>query len=221
MPQTSAISAVRARRRAERENPAQTPDRRTTILEATGRVLASTDLHDLTVAQIMREADVARGTFYAYFESKYEVVAALLDEVMEQMYGLLRPYVERQPGVAADDAIRQVIAGSARLWSEHISVFRATHDHRHAVAELKREWLRVTEQFTDAVAAEIDREIAAGEAPAGRDTRQLAAALVWSTEHLLYVAGSGDDDDLPGEERIIDTLVQLWVGTIYGRMERR
>jgi hypothetical protein len=38
---------------------------------------------------------------------------------------------------------------------------------------------------------------------------------VWSTEHLLYVAGSGDDDDLLGEENIIDTLVGLWIGSIY------
>lgn len=81
--------------------------------------------------------------------------------------------------------------------------------------ELKEQWLRVTELFTDAVAGDLEREIAAGNAPKGRDARQLAASLVWSTEHLLYVAGSGDDDDLLGEENIIDTLVGLWIGSIY------
>jgi hypothetical protein len=48
-----------------------------------------------------------------------------------------------------------------------------------------------------------------------RDSRQIAAILTWSTEHLLYVAGSGDDDNLPSEEAIIDTLVQVWLGAIY------
>lgn len=216
MSEPSAIGAVRERRRAEREQPSAAPDKRATILHAADRVLADTPLHELKVAAIMREAGVARGTFYAYFESKFDVVVALMDAVMEDMYDLLKPYVERRPGVDAATAIRQVLTDSANLWHRHGALFRATHDHRHAVPELKEQWLRVTERFTDAVAGEIAREIAAGVAPGDRDARRLAAALVWSAEHLLYVAGTGDDADLPSETEIVDTLVEIWLGTIYG-----
>jgi len=216
MTDESAIAAVRARRRAARENPEPAPDRRAEILAATERGLATTPLHDLSVAQIMEEAGIARGTFYAYFASKYEVVAALQDAVMVEMYDLLRPFVEREDGVDGETAIRMVLSESARLWHRHATVFRATHDHRHAVPELKDQWLRVTERFTDAVAAEIEREVKNGNAPKRRNSRRLAAALVWSSEHVFYVAGSGDDDNLPDEDATVDTLVQVWRGAIYG-----
>ena len=215
MSDRSAIAAVRERRRAEREQP--TPDRRDLIFAATERLLEEVPLHDLSVARIMAEAKVARGTFYAYFESKYEVVAALMDEVMEQMYGLLLPYVERKPGVSPDEAIREVVSASAELWLEHRTVFRAARENRHAVPELMAQWLRVTERFRDAVAGELRREVAAGNAPGRRDERQIASVLVWSTEHLLYVAGWGEDDALPDERAIVDTVVGMWVGTLYRR----
>jgi AcrR family transcriptional regulator len=215
MEASSAISAVRARHRTEQALSAADQARRRAILDATEHVLDRIPVHDLSVAQIIDEARIARATFYAYFASKYEVVAALLDDVMLEMYELLLPYVERPRDVEPANAIHEVLSKSARLWHRHASLFRAVHDHRHAVPELGEQWLRVTEQFTDAVAVEIDRDVAGGLAPGGRDTRQLAASLVWSTEHLLYIAGSGLDQDLPSESEIIPTLVNLWMGAIY------
>jgi TetR/AcrR family transcriptional regulator, ethionamide resistance regulator len=219
MAEPSAISEVRARHRAERAAAASDPVRRAAILEAAERVLERTPVHELSVAQIIGEAGVARATFYAYFESKYEVIAALMDSVMVQMYDLLLPFAERAPDVPPRAALTEVLTESARLWHRHAVVFRATHDHRHAVPELAEQWLRVTEQFTDAVAAGIDRDVAAGLAPGGRNTRQLAASLVWSSEHLFYVAGSNLDDDLPSEEAIVATLVNLWLAAIYGTLD--
>ena len=215
----SAISEVRARHRAERAAAAVDPARRAAILEAAERVLERTPVHELSVAQIISEAGVARATFYAYFESKYEVIAALMDSVMVQMYDLLLPYAQRADDVSPRNALTEVLTESARLWHRHAVVFRATHDHRHAVPELAEQWLRVTEQFTDAVAAEIDRDIHAGLAPAGRDTRQIAASLVWSSEHLFYVAGSQLDADLPSEQAIVETLVNLWCAAIYTTLD--
>ena len=180
------------------------PDTRTSIIEATERVLERVPLHDLTVAQVIDEAGVSRGTFYSYFASKFEVVAALLERTMEEMYGLLGPFVEREG--PREQAIREVLETSTELWQRHRVVFRATHQHWHAVPELREQWLEMVERFTDAIAGELDREIAAGTAPSGIDTRQRAAAVLWATEHLLHIAGAGVDRNLPGEESIVDTL---------------
>jgi AcrR family transcriptional regulator len=215
MEASSAISAVRARHRAEQALSDADQARRRAILDATERALDRVPVHDLSVALIIAEAGIARATFYAYFASKYQVVAALMDDVMGEMYQLLLPYAERLPGVDPADAIREVLSNSAQLWHRHAVLFRAVHDHRHAVPELGEQWLRVTEQFTDAVAVEIDRDVAAGLAPGHRDTRQLAASLVWSSEHLLYIAGSGLDPSLPSEDAIVPTLVNIWMGSIY------
>jgi AcrR family transcriptional regulator len=220
MPEPSAIHELRERRRAERALELVRPDTRAMILAATESILADTPLHDISVARIMEEAQVSRGTFYSYFASKFEVVAALLEQVMEEMYDLLRPFTVEQPNRPREDAIREVLAESTSLWRRHRVVFRATHDHWHAVPELGAQWLRVVERFTDAIATELQREIDAGSAPVGIDTRQRAAAVLWATEHLLYVAGMGVDGDLPDEDAILEILMTMWTGTLYGPAPR-
>jgi AcrR family transcriptional regulator len=216
MPEPSAIHELRERRRAERALEAVRPDTRAMILIATESILADTPLHDISVARIMDDAHVSRGTFYSYFASKFEVVAALLEQVMEEMYDLLTPFTAAEARRPREDAIREVLVHSTSLWSRHRVVFRATHEHWHAVPELRAQWLRVVERFTDAIAGELEREIDAGTAPPGIDARQRAAAVLWATEHLLYVAGMGADADLPSEHAILETLMTMWTGTLYG-----
>jgi AcrR family transcriptional regulator len=199
----------RARRNAEREAPR--PDGRQKLLVATEKLLGESSLAEITAAQIAEAAGVSRGTFYVHFESKFEVAAALLGVIMEEMYDLLAPITEGSEPTP-DAAIRRVIAESAALWEVHGAVFRATHENYIVVPELREKWLAVTEQFTDALATALE-----GQIEAGRDIRQICAVLVWSTEHLLYIAGTDADADLPSPTAIIDTLVEMWVGTIYGR----
>jgi AcrR family transcriptional regulator len=220
VPERPAIHQLRERRRAERALEIVRPDTRTAILLATERLLADTPLHDISVARIMEEAQVSRATFYSYFESKFEVVAALLEQVMEEMYDLVRPFVLRGQGDEREQVIREMLVQTTGLWCRHRVVFRASHEHWHAVPELRALWLRVTERFTDALALELDREIGLGSVVAGIDTRQRAAALLWASEQLLYVAGTGADGDLPNEEAILETLLAMWIGTLYGAAPR-
>ena len=92
---------------------------------------------------------------------------------------------------------------------------RAIHEHWNTTPELRALWLGVVERFTDAIAAEIDRERATGLAPGGAGSRQIAAALLWGTERCLYVAGLGVDPDLPDEPMALEPLLALWVGGLY------
>ena len=54
-------------------------------------------------------------------------------------------------------------------------------------------------------------------APAGADSQALAAALVWSAERSFHVAMTGRHPVLADRESVIEPLVQLFVGSIYGR----
>ena len=216
MPEQSAIHELRERRRAERVLEVVRPDTRTTILNATESILADTPLQDVSVQRIMEAAQVSRGTFYSYFASKFEIVAALLEQVMEEMFDLLQPFVVPETGRSREEAIRAVLVRSISLWRRHRVVFGAVHEHWHAVPQLRDQWLRFVELFTDAMAIELEREIEAGTAPAGIDTRQRAACVLWATEHLLYIASTDADADLPDEDAILETLMAMWIGTLYG-----
>ncbi len=211
----SAIDELRQRRRAEPE----AVDTRSAILLATESALATTPLHNLNVAQLIREAGVSRATFYSYFESKYDVVAALLARVMDQMYEFLGPLAHREEGSTREDALRQTLTTSIALWREHAAVFRATHENWHAVPELRAMWLALVERFTDAVADVLVREAEPGSAIAVT-ARHRAAAVLWATERLIYVAISEADDDLVDDEQFVETLLALWVGTLFADTRR-
>src|SRR4051794_20816602 len=99
-------SPAEAARRADRPRGHRgSSDAEATIFAATERLLATVPLHDVTVADIIREAGVSRATFYFYFSSKFAVVAALLASVMNEIFESVR--VEREPGDDPETALRK------------------------------------------------------------------------------------------------------------------
>jgi AcrR family transcriptional regulator len=207
---------LRATRSADRPRPhGGTSDTELAIFAATERLLADVPLHELSVAQIISAAGISRATFYFYFSSKYAVVSGLLASVMEEIFEVVQPFVRRDEDLSPEVALKNSLEGAIALWAGHRPALRAIHEHWNTTPELRALWINVVERFTDAVSAEIDRERKAGLAPPGADSRQIAAALLWGTERVLYVAGLGVDEDLPEEERTLAPLLALWVGALY------
>ncbi len=58
----------------------QKENRRQEILAAAQRCFSRNGFHSTTIADIVRESDVSQGTFYLYFETKDDVIAALADD---------------------------------------------------------------------------------------------------------------------------------------------
>lgn len=190
------------------------------ILAATERLLERTPLTELSVARIVEEAGVARTTFYFYFSSKYAPVTTLLAGVMDEIYDSVSAFTARphndKGGVPGRAALDRGLEGAAKVFGDHRMILRATVENWRLVPELRKLWLDVIERFTAAFAGEIDRERAAGHAPPGVPSRELAAALIWASERCLYVAGLGLDEDLPDEAQASRTLQTIWKSAVYG-----
>ena len=56
---------------------------RAVLIETTTKLLLEKGVDALTVHDITKEADVARGTFYVYFESKEAVIWSLLEAILK------------------------------------------------------------------------------------------------------------------------------------------
>lgn len=96
------------------------PDlRRAQILEVARAVLAQRGYHGTSVADIIAEAGVARGTFYNYFESKRSVFQAVLDALMEALAAAVTPIDPEGdiPGALRENlrAIVRVLTGNGDL----------------------------------------------------------------------------------------------------------
>ena len=75
-------------------------------------------------------------------------------------------------------------------------------------------------QLADQTRARIERDCAAGHLTSDCDPAALADALVWSTEHVLYVGLAGIAPALDTHERLVEALVTLWAGTLEALQSR-
>lgn len=168
------------------------------------------------MAQILAEARVSRATFYFYFGSKFAVAASMLARVTGEIFEFAQPYIGKRP----DEDPRETLAGSLQaavdLWQRHRPILRAALENWSTDEEIGEQWLAGVELFTDALGAQIALDRQAGIAPEGPDARQLAAALLWGTQHCLYAAGMGVDADLAGEQGAFEPLLAMWTRAIYG-----
>lgn len=66
------------------------PDRRTAILETAAAVFADQGYHEAGVADIAARLGMGHGTFYRYFRSKRDVLAAIVDDTLAPLAAAAR-----------------------------------------------------------------------------------------------------------------------------------
>lgn len=123
-----------------RAQPLDPDSRRTQLLDVARKVFARRGYHATSVADIITEAGVARGTFYNYFESKRALFQAVLDDLMDRLNasvtpiripgdipGQMRDNLESIVAVlgAADDVNRLLFADAVGLDAEGDEALRA------------------------------------------------------------------------------------------------
>ena len=77
---------------------ARREQRQRQILSAAKQVFAEHGYHSASISEIIQRANIARGTFYLYFESKQAVFDSILDEALSE----LRSRIVRIDIVSAD-----------------------------------------------------------------------------------------------------------------------
>jgi TetR/AcrR family transcriptional regulator, ethionamide resistance regulator len=187
---------------------------RDVVFAATEKLLGDVSVSDLTVKNIIDEAQVSRSTFYAHFTSKYEVIGALLDQLIIEFDEALAPWFTSEHD-DPEPALRDSLTTVAQLWHRH-PIMRAAAETWHAVPELGSRWIAMMNHYVDTIAARIDDLRRRGLAPAGADSMAIAQVLGWGGAQMHYVAsrnlyGTSEEFDA------LDGLLALWMGAIYQR----
>lgn len=196
------------------------PKTEAAVLSATAELLKSIPLSDLSVARILSAAAVGRTSFYEHFTSKDDVVVKLMRSVSAEVIQAIEPMVsrgERTPDEAFADGLTNLLAISSR----YSGLILAVTEEWPAVPGLRAIWFSMLGDITGGLARTIERDRAAGIAPAGADSESLAAALAWSAERAFHVVMTGEHPTLDDVDDLIEPLLQLYVGAIYGRAVRR
>ena len=202
--------------RSRRASSTSGDQREQAILDTAEKLLSERSLRRITVEDLARGAGISRPTFYFYFASKEAVLLALVDRVVAEMRLKTDPLLERladDPAGGWEEAIR----GVWEAWRAHRALMSAASEAGSASPEVREVWERVMGDFVELCARAIERERERGAAPASDvSPRELATALNWMNERMLYVTFSGVRPAV-GEEKLVPVLVGTWMSAIYGR----
>jgi AcrR family transcriptional regulator len=185
------------------------------ILAATEGLLRSHSLSELNVGHIIEAAGVSRTTFYVHFSSKQAVIAECLRRVLDQVMVAVAPFHAQPDG--AEAAIRTSIAQWVAVAEVHGALLRAVCEEWPHDEELRELWFAMLGAVSSGTARVIRSARESGQAPDGAEARALAACLMWGYERVLHVALVGDAESLPDPDAIVEPLVQMMAGGLYGR----
>lgn len=114
--------------------------RREQILDAALHAFERGGYHATRVDDVIREAGIARGTFYLHFDGKHAVFAALVDR-------MLALFLEARP-LEGLDAVRTPKQAAAWLRVSYAAVFRTFRRHRRLCRLWLEEAVGVEKGFT-------------------------------------------------------------------------
>jgi AcrR family transcriptional regulator len=88
-------------------------ERRRQILDAAKQVFAEAGYHGASINAIIERAQIARGTFYLYFQSKAAVFDSILDQAMADLRARLRRIEVEDPAAAPPQVqLREQVAAT-------------------------------------------------------------------------------------------------------------
>ena len=197
-------SAVRARRREQRENT------RRQILQAADRLLREHPYRELSVDLVMAQTGLTRTAFYRHFDDIPGLVLRLMDDVGRELYAVASRW---RTGAIADPtgSAHEALAGIVDFFAAHGPLVKAVADAAATDEQIEGGYRAFLQVFDDLATAGFDELVARGQLDVP-DTRTLALALNLMNERfLLEQFGRAQAGD---REVALATLETIWLRVV-------
>lgn len=106
---------------------------RAKLLDAARKVFSEKGLGEATARDIVRETDLASGTFYNYFRDKEDAFRALLEEMAEHSRALVRAQ-RREPGATVEERVANAYRAYFEWAEEERELFQVFRRNAGAIA---------------------------------------------------------------------------------------
>lgn len=133
--------------------------KRAEFASAAALVFAERGVANTAVSDIVRAAGVAQGTFYLYFDSKEDVVLAVVERMADDMAAAIERATSASPGTSAVEKLLGLGDVLARFDSDPAATEMAEFIHRRENRALHD---RLTEHLAERLAAIVEGIVAQG-----------------------------------------------------------
>ena len=181
------------------------------IIDAAERLLAQRDIHSIVVADILQEAKVARGTFYLWFDNKFDLIGKAYLRASTEIGAAARRWADHTDDGDPRTQLEELFGAAVESWTQHGPVLRAVQDTWRTEAAVAAHWMPSLRWARSIVADQIARTH--GRPSPSQTDLIYAGALVNLSENTLYQAASSDDFSL--ESGVDKVIAAIWYEAIY------
>jgi len=185
--------------------------RKEQLLRAAQKVFAKKGYHDTGVADIVKEAGVAHGTFYIYFQSKREAFEILIDELAKAFYETFASFPIDEIQTKEDyNRTQRVLARKAiKVITDHKDLAKIFFWESIGLdEELNRKVIVMQDRFIELAVRNIHYGVAAGYIREDIDPEGSAGFLVgglWNLAFRWSLKGFSEDKVVSQINKILDT----------------
>ena len=165
--------------------------RRSELLEAAARLFAARGFDDVSVSDITDAAEVAKGTFYLYFDSREALLEALRERFSEAMAAELQAMRRPRDPAGWSSFLRRVVKRAIDLQLEQ----RESHDLLRRLPHGAGERRHHADPVRDQLAGIVEAGMAAGAIRVGQP--DLSVDLLYQLLHAAGERASARPADAP------------------------
>jgi len=158
---------------------------RARLVDAAAAVFAEYGYNAARISDMVRLAGISQGNFYRHFQSKDEILLAVMEGPLEE---LRRSSSVHSSG--ADVVLADLVAANRAFFStyaRHRHVIRVMREAAATNPEFGKLWLKIRRGFVERTMLFLERLQATGKLEPGANLELLAEALGSVVEHLAYV----------------------------------
>ena len=104
-------------------DPAAHALRRDEFIDAAQRLIQSRGYEQMSVQDVLDDLGASKGAFYHYFDSKADLLTAVVDQIIDGAIGVVAPMVA-DPGLTAPEKFQRVFSGIAQFKNARIELLQ-------------------------------------------------------------------------------------------------
>lgn len=185
------------------------PDKKQRIMQAAEQLFRTRRVHEITLDEIARQADVGKGTIYLYFSDKEDLIFQAAVAGFDEMCLRLRQSVAT--GVAFREALLRTCETISGFFQARRPLFRiilseGERDMESSGVGLRQRWRERRKTLTEAVTTIVAQGISSKEIRADVSADVLAEYLL-----AMLRARSWELEDRREAQRSLATVVDLFI----------
>src|SRR5919109_2635018 len=192
----------------------QREERRERVLRSAMEEFAHKGYHATSVGDIIKRAQIARGTFYLYFENKHQIFEAILEMALQGLISRLRR-IELSP--QSPPPLEQLRANVGRLIAFLLSERKLTQILLRHAEGLDAEFDRRLSAFYDTLLDLIERVLDSGQLMAlvRPCNRQIVAACILGSVKEVVARLTSGAKQVPDIDVVVDEIAGFGLRGIF------